>query len=132
LNTAFAHADTDKMLEAANIQITDFAGGTQLGSSLQMLRRHHARDLIGRRTVVLLISDGLDTGDAQQLGDELVWLKRHARKFLWLNPLLRFEGYAPLATGANLLSQHTDGALAIHNLTKLEDLANAMAKLIKI
>jgi uncharacterized protein with von Willebrand factor type A (vWA) domain len=51
---------------------------------------------------------------------------------LWLNPLLRFDGYAPLATGANLLHRHADGMLAIHNLNKLEELANAMAKLLKI
>ena len=132
LNPAFAHADTDLMLEAANRQITDFAGGTQLGTSLATLRQQHARDLVGRRTVVLLISDGLDTGDASQLESELKWLQRHCRSLLWLNPLLRYDGYAPLATGANLLHRHAQGMLAIHNLAKLEDLAAAMAKLLKI
>ena len=132
LNAAFAHADTDLMLACANQQITDFAGGTQLGTALTTLRQQHARDLVGRRTVVLLISDGLDTGDASQLGHELEWLKRHSRHLLWLNPLLRFEGYAPLATGASLLHQHAHGMLAIHNLNKLEDLATAMSKLLKI
>jgi uncharacterized protein with von Willebrand factor type A (vWA) domain len=132
LNKAFAHADTDRMLEAANQQITDFAGGTHLGAALSRLRQQHARDLVGRRTVVLLISDGLDTGDAEQLDPELQWLKRHSRSLLWLNPLLRFEGYAPLATGAGLLHRHAQGMLAIHNLARLEDLAAAMAKLLKI
>ncbi len=132
LNAAFAHADTDHMLQLANAQITDFAGGTQLGTALETLHRQHARDLVGRRTVVVLISDGLDTGDAIQLSQELQWLKRHSRHLLWLNPLLRFDGYAPLATGANLLHRHADGMLAIHNLNKLEELANAMAKLLKI
>ena len=132
LNKAFAHADTDRMLEAANQQITDFAGGTHLGTALSRLRQQHARDLVGRRTVVLLISDGLDTGHAEQLDPELQWLKRHSRSLLWLNPLLRFEGYAPLATGAGLLHRHAQGMLAIHNLARLEDLAAAMAKLLKI
>ena len=131
LNPAFAHADSDLMLEAANRQITDFAGGTQLGTALATLRQQHSRELVGRRTVVLLISDGLDTGEASQLGQELKWLKRHSRSLLWLNPLLRYDGYAPLATGANLLHQHANGMLAIHNLAKLEDLAAAMAKLLK-
>ena len=131
LNPAFAHADTDLMLEDANRQITDFAGGTQLGTALTTLRQQHGRDLVGRRTVVLLISDGLDTGDAGQLAQELQWLGRHSRSLLWLNPLLRYDGYAPLATGANLLHQHAKGMLAIHNLAKLEDLAAAMAKLLK-
>jgi len=131
LNAAFKLRDSDLMLQAANQQIADFAGGTRLGYSLAQLRQSHSRDLIGRRTVVLLISDGLDTGDAQELESELIWLKRHSRSLLWLNPLLRFEGYAPLATGASVLHRHAKGMLAIHNLSRLEDLAQAMAKLLK-
>jgi uncharacterized protein with von Willebrand factor type A (vWA) domain len=131
LRPAFRHRDTDHMLEAANAQIADFAGGTRLGASLARLREHHARCLVGRRTVVLMISDGLDTGEPAALDAELQWLKRHCRQLLWLNPLLRFEGYAPLASGAQRLHQHADGMLAVHNLARLEDLAQAMARLMK-
>ena len=119
------------MLAQANARIQDFAGGTQLGQSLAELRTQHAKKLTGRRTVVLLISDGLDTGSAQTLDSELAWLKRRSRKVLWLNPLLRFDAYAPLATGAAVLNQHVDGMLAIHNLSRLEDLASAMTKLLQ-
>lgn len=131
LRPAFRHRDTDHMLEAANAQIADFAGGTRLGASLATLRERHARCLIGRRTVVLLISDGLDTGEPAALDTELHWLKRHCRQLLWLNPLLRFDGYAPLASGAKVLHHHADGMLAVHNLSRLEDLAQAMARLMK-
>jgi uncharacterized protein len=131
LRPAFHHRDTDHMLEAANAQIADFAGGTRLGASLATLRERHARCLIGRRTVVLLISDGLDTGEQAALDTELHWLKRHCRQLLWLNPLLRFDGYAPLASGAKVLHHHADGMLAVHNLSRLEDLAQAMARLMK-
>jgi hypothetical protein len=131
LRPAFRHRDTDHMLEAANARIADFAGGTRLGASLATLRERHARCLVGRRTVVLLVSDGLDTGEPAALDSELQWLKRHCRQLLWLNPLLRFEGYAPLASGAERLHQHADGMLAVHNLSRLEDLAQAMAQLMK-
>lgn len=131
LRPAFRHRDTDHMLEAANTQIADFAGGTRLGASLASLREHHARCLVGRRTVVLLISDGLDTGEPEALDHEMQWLKRHCRQLLWLNPLLRFEGYAPLASGAQRLHQHADGMLAVHNLARLEDLAQAIVRLMK-
>jgi uncharacterized protein with von Willebrand factor type A (vWA) domain len=50
---------------------------------------------------------------------------------LWLNPLLRFDGYAPIATGARVLNRHVDGMLAIHNLSRLEELAQALTKLLK-
>jgi uncharacterized protein with von Willebrand factor type A (vWA) domain len=131
LRAAFRLQDTDQMLEAANVAIGDYAGGTRLGSSLAMLRSQHARKLVGRRTVVLLISDGLDTGDPDALDDELAWLKRHCRHLFWLNPLLRFDGYAPLAQGAQRLHRHADAMLAVHNLSRLEELAAALSKLLK-
>ena len=56
--------------------------------------------LVGRRTLVLIVSDGLDTGEPEELARELAWLKRHTLRLLWLNPLLRFDGYAPTARGA--------------------------------
>ena len=131
LTPAFRLADTDAMLVAAGAAIDDFAGGTRLGESLTQLRMRHARRLTGRRSLVLLISDGLDTGEPQQLEEELLWLKRHARRVLWLNPLLRFSGYAPLARGAAMLHRHADAMLAVHNLSALEQLARSLAALMK-
>ena len=118
------------MLAAAGRSIDDFAGGTQLGQSLASLRQHHARRLVGRRTLVLLISDGLDTGEPQALAQELDWLRRHCHRLLWLNPLLRYAGYAPLARGAAALHARAHGMLAVHNLEKLEDLAASLAKVL--
>ncbi|MDM0113562.1 VWA domain-containing protein [Variovorax sp. J22R133] len=131
LTPAFRLADTDDMLVAASAAIDDFAGGTRLGASLAQLRAKHARRLTGRRTLVLVISDGLDTGEPEMLEQELLWLKRHARRVLWLNPLLRFEGYAPLARGAAMLHRHADAMLAVHNLNALEQLATSLAALMR-
>ena len=131
LTPAFRLADTDAMLGAASAAIDDFAGGTRLGSSLAELRRAHARRLTGRRTLVLVISDGLDTGEPALLEQELEWLRRHSRRLLWLNPLLRFEGYAPLARGAGVLHRHADAMLAVHNLDALEQLAASLAALMR-
>lgn len=131
LTPAFRIADTDAMLAAASDAIDDFAGGTRLGASLGELRRRHARRLTGRRTLVLVISDGLDTGEPETLENELLWLKRHSRRVLWLNPLLRYEGYAPLARGAAMLHRHADAMLAVHNLSALEQLAASLAKLMR-
>ncbi|MFC5499084.1 VWA domain-containing protein [Caenimonas terrae] len=127
LTPAFRLADTDAMLAAASAAIDDFAGGTRLGDSLATLRQRHARRLVGRRTLVLLITDGLDTGEPEALETEVQWLVRHSRKLLWLNPLLRFDGYAPAARGAAVLHRHAHGMLAVHNLSKLKDLAAGLA-----
>ena len=131
LTPAFRIADTDVMLAYASQAIDDFAGGTQLGESLATLRTRHQRRLVGRRTLVLLITDGLDTGEPELLTQELAWLKRRSRRLLWLNPLLRFEGYAPLARGAAVLHQQADGMLAVHNVSKLEELAASLAALMR-
>ena len=131
LNPAFRLTDTDAMLEQANRLIRDFAGGTQIGASLAELRRTQSRQLVGRRTVVLLISDGLDTGSSEQLESELGWLKRNCRSLLWLNPMLRFDEYQPAARGAATLQKKADGVLAIHNLARLEDLARSLVQLVK-
>jgi uncharacterized protein len=130
LTPAFRIADTDAMLAAAGAAIDDFAGGTRLGDSLATLRQKHARRLVGRRTLVLIISDGLDTGEPDELSRELDWLTHRCRRLLWLNPLLRFEGYAPLARGAAVLHRHAHAMLAVHNLSKLQDLAGSLAALL--
>lgn len=131
LTPALRLADTDEMLAATSALIDDYGGGTCLGASLATLRSQHARRLGGRRTLVLLVSDGLDTGEPAQLDAELGWLRRRCRRLLWLNPLLRYEGYAPLARGAAALHRHADGMLAIHNLSRLEDLAASLATLLE-
>ncbi len=131
LTPAFAHADTDAMLTQAGRSIRDYAGGTRLGECLAELRTRHGRRLVGRRTLVLVVSDGLDTGEPEALARELAWLKQHARRILWLNPLLRFGGYAPLAQGAQALHRAADGMLAVHDVTRLEQLARAIAALVR-
>ena len=131
LTPSFRLTDTDQMLTQAGHAIEDFAGGTRLGQALARLRQEYRSRFVGRRTVVLLVSDGLDTGDPQALGQELAWVKRHCRSLLWLNPLLRFEGYAPLARGARQLHRHADGMLAVHNLSRLQDLAASLAALLR-
>lgn len=132
LTPAFRLTDTDAMLEAAGTAIHDFAGGTRLGHCLSALRQNHARRLVGRRTLVLMVSDGLDTGEPEELAGELQWLKRHSRRILWLNPLLRYDGYAPLARGAAQLHRAADGMLAVHNLASLQELAAAVSRLLDV
>ncbi|MBC7379846.1 MAG: VWA domain-containing protein [Burkholderiaceae bacterium] len=131
LTAAFKLADTDDMLAAASALIDDFAGGTRLGDSLATLHERYARRLVGRRTLVLVITDGLDTGEPEDLARELAWLRRSSKRILWLNPLLRFDGYSPIARGAAVLHQHAHGMLAVHNLSRLQDLAASLAAVMK-
>ena len=130
LSSAFQSSDTDRMLALTNTLITDYGGGTRMGQALQCIREQHARHIIGHRTVVLLITDGLDTGDPASLSEHLGWVCRQARATVWLNPLLRYDGYQPLAAGAQVLHRHVDQMLAIHNLSHLTALARALKTLL--
>ncbi len=130
LGASFRQGDTDAMLASANAAIADYGGGTRLGASLAELRRRHGRALVGRRSLVLLITDGLDTGEPEELQAQLQWLRLHCRRLLWLNPLMRYDGYAPLARGAAVLHRQAHAMLAVHNLSRLEDLARSLARLL--
>jgi uncharacterized protein with von Willebrand factor type A (vWA) domain len=131
LTKAFEQPDTDQMLAQANTAIADFGGGTDLGSALKAIRQQHRHAIVGNRTLVLLITDGLDTGAPLELAPEVQWLTRQAKASVWLNPLLRYDGYQPLAAGAQVLKRHVDQMLAIHNLEHLKMLASALASLMR-
>ena len=131
LRPAFNKLDGDDMLELVNSIVDDFAGGTLLGEALEELRKNHQRLLVGRRTVIMLISDGLDTGSPEILNKNLAWLKQRCRRLIWLNPLLRFDAYSPSAQGAIQLHLHADAMLAIHNLSRLDELAESIVQLLK-
>ena len=132
LTAAFRQADTDRMLADASQRIPDFAGGTRLGPAVQQLVSTQARRLVGRRTVTLLISDGLDTGEPAELDVALTELKRHTGRLLWLNPMLRFNGYQPLARGARVLNRQADAMLPVHNLDSLQSLAHSLQRLLQV
>lgn len=131
LTSAFNEDDTDKMLLQTNSVIEDFGGGTQIGESIATFHHDFRHEMVGRRTLVLFISDGLDTGDLTKLDQHLNWLAKQSSQLVWLNPLLRYDGYAPLAGGARLIAKHADQTLAIHNLDSLEKLARSLAQVTK-
>ncbi|MGB4408723.1 MAG: VWA domain-containing protein [Burkholderiaceae bacterium] len=131
LTQAFNEGDADAMFAHVNQCVSDFAGGTQLGQSLEQFQRGHGRILSSGRTVCLIISDGLDTGSDTVLEQALNWLKLRSDRLLWLNPLLRFEQYTPTARGATVLSRNVDAMLAVHNVDSLKMLAQSIAAVMR-
>ena len=105
---------------------TDWEGGTIIGSSLKQFNHDWARRVLGRDTAVLLITDGLERGDASVLGHEMQRLHLFCRQLIWLNPLLRWDGFTPRASGIKAILPHVDSFRACHSLASLADLANAL------
>jgi hypothetical protein len=117
-----AGRDHDLALERAAAVVTDFSGGTRIGSALAELNRDHGRRL-GRGSVVVILSDGWDRGEPEQLEAEMARLRRAAHRLVWLNPLAAHPDYAPLTRGMRAAVPHTDQLLAGNSLASLEQLA---------
>lgn len=119
--------DVDAALKAAGAEAQDWSGGTRIGACLHAFNRDWSRRVLGQGAVVLLITDGLDRDDTGQLGREMERLHLSARRLIWLNPLLRWEGFAPKATGIRAMMPHVDAFRAGHSIASLEALARAIS-----
>ncbi len=119
--------DVDVALDKVAERVEDWSGGTRIGHCLAAFNRHWSRRVLGQGAVVLLISDGLDRDDAEGLQKEMERLHKSCRRLIWLNPLLRYDAYAPKTQGAKAMIRHVDDFRTIHNLDSMQDLANALA-----
>jgi uncharacterized protein with von Willebrand factor type A (vWA) domain len=121
--------NTSAALDHAARQIVDFAGGTRIGDCLHAFDRQHARRVLGRGAVVLIISDGWDTGDPARLGLEMRRLAERAHRIVWLNPLAGRAGYEPDVRGMAAALAHVDDFLPIHDLRSLQELAIRLGRI---
>jgi uncharacterized protein with von Willebrand factor type A (vWA) domain len=118
-----ANRDVDAALRMAGAEAQDWAGGTRIGTSLATFNRDWSRRVLGQGAVVLLITDGLDRDDTGVLSHEIERLHLSCRRLIWLNPLLRWEGFAPKASGIRAMLPHVDSFRAGHSVTSLAALA---------
>ncbi|MEN8741097.1 MAG: VWA domain-containing protein [Phaeobacter gallaeciensis] len=123
-----ATRDVDAALAAAGAEAQDWEGGTRIGQCLHEFNRDWSRRVMGQGAVVLLITDGLDRDDPDQLAKEMQRLHLSSRRLIWLNPLLRWEGFAPKAQGIRAMLPHVDSFRAGHSIASLEDLAQVISR----
>jgi uncharacterized protein with von Willebrand factor type A (vWA) domain len=117
--------DPDRALERAAERVTDWSGGTRIGAALAELNREHGRRL-GRGAVIVVLSDGWDRGEPEQLAAEMARLRRTAHRLLWLNPLAADPRYEPLTRGMQAALPHVDHLLPGNSIASLESLADLM------
>ena len=118
--------DPDAALDAVGRHVRDWDGGTRIASCLRTFNRDWGRRVLGKGAVVLLITDGLDRGDPDDLSKEAERLRLSCRDLIWINPLLRWHGFQPLAQGARALLPHVNRLVAGHSVKSLEDLASVL------
>ncbi|HYW03790.1 MAG TPA: VWA domain-containing protein [Gammaproteobacteria bacterium] len=118
VSEALRDRDPERMRDKLAVLSLGWSGGTRIGESLARFNSGHGR-LLGSRTVVVLVSDGYDTGAPELLGRELAKIHDRARRLIWLNPLLGREGYEPVAQGMQAALAHIDLFATAHNLESL-------------
>jgi hypothetical protein len=116
----------EESLKEVSGQVHDWAGGTDIGRCLREFNDRFARDMLRSKTVMIIVSDGWDRGDADLMRLEMDRLQRRVHKLLWLNPLLGSPGYQPLCLGMKTALPYLDYFLPAHNLDSLVHLAKTL------
>ena len=122
--------DPDAAVSAVSRSVTDWSGGTRIGSAIKEFHQRWGRRVLHGGSVVLLISDGWDRGDPEELRQQIARLQRSCHRLIWLNPLIGTAGYAPLTRGLQAALPFVDDFLPARTLNNLADLAihlNALA-----
>lgn len=118
--------DPDEALAACSAAVEDWSGGTRIAPSLHAFNRLWSRRVLAGGAVVLLVTDGLERDRSEDLAREADRLHRSCRRLIWLNPLLRFDGFEARAQGIRALLPHVDEFRTVHNIAAVADLAAAL------
>jgi uncharacterized protein len=118
--------DPDDALAACSASVPDWSGGTRIAASLHSFNKLWARRVLTQGAIVLVITDGLERDADDTLGFEIDRLHRSCRRLIWLNPLLRFEGFEAKARGIRTMLPHVDEFRPIHNLESMAELVRAL------
>ena len=118
--------DPDVAIEKISDVVEDWAGGTRIGHCLESFNRDWPRRVLAQGAVVLLITDGLDRETGGDLRAQMERLQKSCRRLVWLNPLLRYEEFAPRAMGARAMMPFVDEFRPVHNLESLQQLAQVL------
>jgi len=121
--------DVTRAVDKLSLMAQGIGGGTRIGESLATFNRWHARRVINSRTAVMIVSDGYDTGEPEQLAEEMRRLRRRCRRIVWLNPLIGWQDYSPQARGMQAALPHIDLFAAAHNLESLAALEPYLARI---
>ncbi|RFC66258.1 VWA domain-containing protein [Fulvimarina endophytica] len=108
--------------------VLDWSGGTRIASAIHDFNRDWSRRVLNRHATVLLITDGLERDSAEDLDAEMDRLHLSCGRLIWLNPLLRFEGFSARAKGVRIMLRHVDEFRAAHSLNAMADLCTVLSQ----
>ena len=119
--------DVDIALARVSDAVEDWSGGTRIGACIKDFNNHWSRRVLSQGAVLVMISDGLDRDAGEGIDAEMERLHKSCRRLIWLNPLLRYDGFEPKSRGVRAMLPHVDDFRTVHNLNSLADLADALS-----
>lgn len=129
ITDAVREKNSVKAMTKLSMMIDGFGGGTKLGQSIGHFNSAYAKRALNSRSVVIIISDGYDTGSPEHLARELGQLKRRAPRLLWLNPMLGWRDYQPITAAMAAAMPHIDHFSAANSLASLAAIEPELARL---
>ena len=122
------HRDAEVAFQMVAAAVPDWSGGTRIGETIALFNRRWAKRVLAQGATVLLLTDGLDRDGAQGLDEAMDRLHRSSRRLIWLNPLLRWEGFQPKSQGIRAMLPHVDDFRTIHNLDSIRALVDLLSR----
>ena len=129
ISPALRERDFERALQRMSLISAGWSGGTRIGDSLATFNDNYAARVLNSRSVVMIVSDGFDTGAPEKLASELARLRRRAKRVIWLNPMIGWRDYEPVARGMAAALPHLDLFAPAHNLESLAALEPYLARL---
>ena len=120
--------DPEVAFQMVSHAVPDWSGGTRIGEALAEFNRRWSRRVLAQGAVVLLVTDGLDRDGAAGLAEEMDRLHRSCRRLIWLNPLLRWDGFQPKSSGIRAMLPHVDEFRTVHSLDSLRGLVELLSR----
>ena len=108
--------------------VPDWSGGTRIGEALAEFNHRWAKRVLGQGAIVLLVTDGLDRDGAAGLSENMDRLHRSCRRLIWLNPLLRWDGFQPKSQGIRAMLPHVDEFRTVHSLDSIRALIDLLSR----
>jgi uncharacterized protein with von Willebrand factor type A (vWA) domain len=128
VSPALKERNATKAVERLSLIAQGWSGGTRIGESLANFNRHHAPRVVHGRSVVMIVSDGFDTGAPELLAREMAALRRRSKRIVWLNPMIGWQDYEPTAGGMRAALPYIDLFAPAHHLKSLEALEPYLAE----
>lgn len=120
--------DVDVALEATSRAVEDWSGGTRIGLCLEQFNRLWSRRVLSQGAVVILLTDGLDRGEGDDLQKQMDRLSKSCRQLIWLNPLLRYDKFEPRAQGIQSMLPYVDVFRSAHSVDSLAELPELLSQ----